>query len=71
MLLQYPGVLWGEQVWVEERGPSRPTCMHSHIHGENELMKWQCSGISGRPNAGATNEPLEGRDGGEALGEAG
>lgn len=58
MLLHYRRVLRGEQVWAGERSLSRPTHMYSHIPREKELMKWQCSAISGCPNIGGTNEPL-------------
>lgn len=56
--LLYPRELSSEQVWAGEQGPWRPTCMHSHLHREKELMKWPCSAISASPNIGATNEPL-------------
>lgn len=56
---QYPRVLSGEQVWVGGRGPPRPTCMHSHLRGEKELMKWPRSAISRSPHTGVTNEPPE------------
>lgn len=57
MLLRYPRVLWGEQVWAGARGPSRPPHACTHIRREKELMKWQCSAMSGCPNSRAINEP--------------
>lgn len=56
---QYPRVLSGEQVWVGGRGPPRPTCMHSHLRREKELMKWPRSAISPSPHTRVTNEPPE------------
>lgn len=56
---QYPRVLSGKQVWVGGRGPPRPTCMHSHLRVEKELMKWPRSAISRSPHTGVTNEPPE------------
>lgn len=65
MVLQYPWVLCGKQVWAGQRGPLWPTCMRSHIRrekGANEVaVSWRWS---------YKWAAVEGRDSGEGSGRS-